>query len=79
MVKLDADPDGGIAFDPGFFVAWPRASDPTRSTFKGEIALRTPIATRDVASAPAGKTAMTETWPLLALAGLGPLPVLGLV
>ncbi len=24
MVKLDAEPDGGIAFDPKFFVEWPK-------------------------------------------------------
>ena len=34
MVKLDVGPDGGIAFDPNFFIEWPKshtaASDPTR-------------------------------------------------
>ena len=28
MVKLDAKPDGGIAFDPKFFIDWPEGQRP---------------------------------------------------
>ena len=35
MVKLDARPDGGIAFDPKFFVEWPKAHRPHQVRLRG--------------------------------------------
>jgi methanethiol oxidase len=35
MVKLDADPDGGIAFDPKFFVEWPKGQRPHQVRLEG--------------------------------------------
>jgi selenium-binding protein 1 len=35
MVKLDADPSGGIAFDPGFFVDWPSPHLPHQVRLEG--------------------------------------------
>ena len=35
MVKLDAKPDGGIAFDPKFFVAWPKGQLPHQVRLQG--------------------------------------------
>jgi selenium-binding protein 1 len=35
MVKLDADPAGGIAFDPKFFVAWPKGQLPHQVRLQG--------------------------------------------
>jgi selenium-binding protein 1 len=35
MVKLDAKPDGGIAFDPNFFVAWPKGRRPHQVRLEG--------------------------------------------
>ncbi len=35
MVKLDAKPDGGIAFDPEFFVAWPKSHRPHQVRLEG--------------------------------------------
>jgi methanethiol oxidase len=35
MVKLDADPDGGIAFDPKFFVEWPKGQRPHQIRLEG--------------------------------------------
>ena len=35
MVKLDAGPDGGIAFDPNFFVDWPKSHRPHQIRLDG--------------------------------------------
>ncbi|MEX2495320.1 MAG: selenium-binding protein SBP56-related protein, partial [Woeseia sp.] len=35
MVKLDAGPDGGIEFDPGFFVQWPKSHRPHQVRLQG--------------------------------------------
>jgi selenium-binding protein 1 len=35
MVKLDAKPDGGIAFDPKFFVEWPKGHLPHQVRLQG--------------------------------------------
>jgi selenium-binding protein 1 len=35
MVKLDADPDGGLALDPNFFIAWPRGHLPHQIRLQG--------------------------------------------
>ena len=35
MVKLDAKPDGGITFDPGFFVQWPKPHRPHQVRLEG--------------------------------------------
>ena len=35
MVKLDAQPDGGIAFDPAFFIAWPQSHRPHQVRLEG--------------------------------------------
>jgi selenium-binding protein 1 len=35
MVKLDAGPDGGIAFDPKFFVPWPKGHLPHQVRLQG--------------------------------------------
>jgi methanethiol oxidase len=35
MVKLDAGPDGGIAFDPNFFVDWPKTHRPHQIRLEG--------------------------------------------
>ncbi|HVK90201.1 MAG TPA: selenium-binding family protein [Mycoplana sp.] len=35
MVKLDADPDGGIAFDERFFVEWPKSHRPHQVRLQG--------------------------------------------
>jgi len=35
MVKLDAQPDGGIAFDPVFFIAWPQSHRPHQVRLEG--------------------------------------------
>jgi methanethiol oxidase len=35
MVKLDAEPDGGIAFDPNFFVDWPKSHRPHQIRLDG--------------------------------------------
>jgi selenium-binding protein 1 len=35
MVKLDARPDGGIAFDPKFFVEWPKGQRPHQVRLEG--------------------------------------------
>ena len=35
MVKLDADPDGGIAFDPKFFLDWPKGHRPHQVRLQG--------------------------------------------
>lgn len=35
MVKLDAGPNGGIAFDPDFFVAWPKGHLPHQVRLQG--------------------------------------------
>jgi len=35
MVKLDAGPSGGIAFDPKFFVAWPKGQRPHQVRLEG--------------------------------------------
>ncbi|MBN9278181.1 MAG: selenium-binding protein, partial [Hyphomicrobium sp.] len=35
MVKLDADPNGGIAFDPNFFVPWPAPHRPHQVRLEG--------------------------------------------
>ena len=35
MVKLDAGPDGGIAFDPKFFVDWPKSHRPHQVRLDG--------------------------------------------
>ena len=35
MVKLDADPDGGIAFDPDFFIDWPGPHRPHQVRLEG--------------------------------------------
>jgi methanethiol oxidase len=35
MVKLDADPNGGIAFDPKFFLAWPKGQLPHQVRLQG--------------------------------------------
>lgn len=35
MVKLDAGPDGGIAFDPKFFVKWPKTHRPHQVRLEG--------------------------------------------
>jgi selenium-binding protein 1 len=35
MVKLDAAPDGGIAFDPKFFVTWPKPHRPHQVRLEG--------------------------------------------
>ena len=35
MVKLDAEPDGGIAFDPKFFVDWPKGHRPHQVRLRG--------------------------------------------
>ncbi|HEX2726219.1 MAG TPA: selenium-binding protein SBP56-related protein [Beijerinckiaceae bacterium] len=35
MVKLDAHPDGGISFDPDFFIEWPRSHRPHQVRLQG--------------------------------------------
>jgi methanethiol oxidase len=35
MVKLDAQPDGGMAFDPAFFIAWPKSHRPHQVRLEG--------------------------------------------
>ena len=35
MVKLDAEPDGGIAFDPNFFIEWPKGHLPASGAAAG--------------------------------------------
>ncbi len=35
MVKLDAKPAGGIAFDPKFFVEWPKSHRPHQVRLDG--------------------------------------------
>jgi selenium-binding protein 1 len=35
MVKLDVDPDGGIAFDPKFFIDWPKGHRPHQVRLQG--------------------------------------------
>ncbi|MBV9633540.1 MAG: selenium-binding family protein [Methylobacteriaceae bacterium] len=35
MVKLDAGPDGGIAFDPKFFIEWPKSHRPHQVRLQG--------------------------------------------
>lgn len=35
MVKLDAAPDGGIAFDPRFFLDWPKSHRPHQVRLQG--------------------------------------------
>jgi selenium-binding protein 1 len=35
MVKLDAGPQGGIAFDPKFFVEWPKTHRPHQVRLDG--------------------------------------------
>ena len=35
MVKLDAQPDGGMAFDPAFFIAWPQSHRPHQVRLEG--------------------------------------------
>ncbi len=35
MVKLDASPSGGIAFDPKFFVKWPKSHRPHQVRLEG--------------------------------------------
>ena len=35
MVKLDAAPDGGIAFDPDFFIRWPGPHRPHQVRLEG--------------------------------------------
>ena len=35
MVKLDAAPNGGIAFDPKFFVDWPKGHRPHQVRLQG--------------------------------------------
>jgi selenium-binding protein 1 len=35
MVKLDAGPEGGIAFDPDFFIEWPRSHRPHQVRLEG--------------------------------------------
>jgi selenium-binding protein 1 len=35
MVKLDADPSGGISFDPDFFIAWPKSHRPHQIRLEG--------------------------------------------
>jgi selenium-binding protein 1 len=35
MVKLDAGADGGIAFDPKFFVQWPESHRPHQVRLEG--------------------------------------------
>jgi selenium-binding protein 1 len=35
MVKLDAKPEGGIAFDPEFFVEWPKGHRPHQVRLEG--------------------------------------------
>jgi selenium-binding protein 1 len=35
MVKLDADPEGGIAFDPEFFIEWPKGHLPHQVRLQG--------------------------------------------
>ena len=53
MVKLDAEPDGGIAFDPKFFVDWPSRIARTRCASRAATArrIRTAIRERRVPSA----------------------------
>ena len=47
MVKLDAEPEGGIAFDQKFFVDWPRATGRTRCGWRAATARRIPTAIRE--------------------------------
>jgi selenium-binding protein 1 len=35
MVKLDVDPGGGVAFDPKFFVEWPKSHRPHQIRLEG--------------------------------------------
>jgi selenium-binding protein 1 len=35
MVKLDAHPDGGISFDPDFFIEWPQSHRPHQVRLQG--------------------------------------------
>ena len=35
MVKLDAKPEGGIEFDPGFFIKWPNGYRPHQVRLQG--------------------------------------------
>jgi selenium-binding protein 1 len=35
MVKLDAKSDGGIAFDPKFFIDWPKGQRPHQVRLQG--------------------------------------------
>ena len=35
MVKLDANPNGGIAFDPKFFIDWPKGQLPHQVRLQG--------------------------------------------
>src|SRR5262249_5728834 len=81
MVKLDAGPAGGIAFDPKFFIDWPKGHRPHQVRLQGGdcssdsycypwrdqigAGSRTRAARIGVSAVP------TEIWPWLALAGLG--------
>src|SRR5262249_14392215 len=81
MVKLDARPAGGIAFDPKFFIDWPKGHRPHQVRLQGGDCssdsysypgcdqIRAGSRTR---TGRIGMSAVpTEVWPWLALAGLG--------
>ena len=78
MVKLDAKPDGGIAFDHNFFVQVAGAASAApgaarrRRLLVGLLLLSVArAAPAGCVSASAARRAMTDAWPWLALAGLG--------
>ena len=50
MVKLEAEPSGGIGFDSKFFVKWPAPHRPHRYGWRAATARRIPTVTRDALS-----------------------------
>ena len=71
MVKLDADPEGGIAFDPKFFVAVAGAASPAPGAARRRRLLVGFLLLSVRASADVGARRRLDAWPWLALAGLG--------
>ena len=78
MVKLDAEPDGGIAFDERFFIDWPKGRLPHQIRLRGRrllvgfllLSVRRAAARRRTG----GERGAGRSWPWLALAGLGAVP-----
>ena len=62
MVKLDAKPAGGIAFDQKFFVEWPAPHRPHQVRLKAATARRIPTAIREPAAECSWRRSRSRRW-----------------